>query len=230
MGAIEITAAGGGGISQTDADARYVALDGSSTGALSQQQKLTKGLTVGALGTDQGVITFYDTSGAHSVSFRVATSSATPRQWQHVANFTGNRTFTWPDATGTLALLSNKLSAFAATSSSELAGVISDEIGSGFLVFNRAPITAVTADYVILVTDSVITVDATGGNVTLTLPDAASAIGQCWRIKRLDGSVNSVTIARSGGNTIDGGTTTTLVTQYSSKDIITLSVSTFGVF
>lgn len=50
------------------------------------------------------------------------------------------RTLTVPDASGTLALTSNKLSAFAATTSSELAGVISDETGTGLLVFGTSPV------------------------------------------------------------------------------------------
>ena len=52
---------------------------------------------------------------------------------------TGDRTITLPDATGTVALTNNKLSDFAATSSSELAGVISDETGTGALVFANTP-------------------------------------------------------------------------------------------
>jgi hypothetical protein len=40
---------------------------------------------------------------------------------------------------GTVAYTSNKLSVFAATTSSELAGVISDETGSGLLVFGTSP-------------------------------------------------------------------------------------------
>ena len=51
---------------------------------------------------------------------------------------TGNTSITLP-TTGTLATTSNKLSVFASTSSSELAGVISDETGSGVLVFGTAP-------------------------------------------------------------------------------------------
>jgi hypothetical protein len=46
---------------------------------------------------------------------------------------------TLPSTSGTVALTGNKLSAFAATSSSELAGVISDETGSGALVFANSP-------------------------------------------------------------------------------------------
>ncbi len=40
---------------------------------------------------------------------------------------------------GTVTYTSNKLSVFSATSSAELAGVISDETGSGVLVFNNSP-------------------------------------------------------------------------------------------
>jgi hypothetical protein len=56
-----------------------------------------------------------------------------------VTDPTADRIVTFPDATGTVALTNNKLSAFAATSSSELAGVISDETGTGALVFANTP-------------------------------------------------------------------------------------------
>jgi hypothetical protein len=56
-----------------------------------------------------------------------------------VTNPTEDRTITFPDATGTVALTNNKLDAFAATSSSELASVISDETGTGALVFANTP-------------------------------------------------------------------------------------------
>ena len=49
------------------------------------------------------------------------------------------RTVTFPDASGTLALTNNKLSAFASTTSAELRGVISDETGTGVAVFNNTP-------------------------------------------------------------------------------------------
>jgi hypothetical protein len=52
---------------------------------------------------------------------------------------TQDRTITLPDATGTVALTNNKLSVFASTTSSELAGVISDETGTGVLVFATSP-------------------------------------------------------------------------------------------
>ncbi len=51
----------------------------------------------------------------------------------------GTPTLTLPTTTGTFALLQNNLGAFATTTSSQLAGVISDETGSGALVFGTAP-------------------------------------------------------------------------------------------
>jgi hypothetical protein len=56
-----------------------------------------------------------------------------------VTNPTGDRTITLPDATGTVALTNNKLDAFAATTSAELRSVISDETGTGGLVFADTP-------------------------------------------------------------------------------------------
>ena len=56
-----------------------------------------------------------------------------------VVDPTADRTISLPNATGTVALTANKLSDFAATSSAELAGVISDETGTGALVFANSP-------------------------------------------------------------------------------------------
>jgi hypothetical protein len=56
-----------------------------------------------------------------------------------VTDPTSDKTITLPDATGTVALTNNKLDAFAATTSAELAGVISDETGTGALVFANTP-------------------------------------------------------------------------------------------
>lgn len=52
---------------------------------------------------------------------------------------TGTVTITLPASTGTLALIGDPLSQFAATTSAQLAGVISDETGSGALVFGTSP-------------------------------------------------------------------------------------------
>jgi hypothetical protein len=56
-----------------------------------------------------------------------------------VTDPTSDKTITLPDATGTVALTNNKLDVFAATTSSELRTVISDETGTGALVFADTP-------------------------------------------------------------------------------------------
>ena len=77
-----------------------------------------------------------------------------------------DRTITIPNASGTMALTSDKLSAFAATTSAELLGVISDETGSGSLVFANTP-TLVTP---VLGTP-------TSGNLSNCTADGTNAVG-----------------------------------------------------
>lgn len=57
----------------------------------------------------------------------------------NAAAVAGATTVTLQGVTGTVALLGDKLDAFAATTSAELATVISDETGSGLLVFGTSP-------------------------------------------------------------------------------------------
>lgn len=78
------------------------------------------------------------------------------------------RTLTLQDSSGTVALTSNKLSAFAATTSAELAGVISDETGSGSLVFASSPtLTSPTINGTVSTTG--LTMPAfTGGTITFS--------------------------------------------------------------
>ena len=64
---------------------------------------------------------------------------------------------------GTVAYVANKLSVFAATTSSELAGVISDETGTGVVVFSNSP-TLVTP---VLGAATATSITATSGNMTV---------------------------------------------------------------
>jgi hypothetical protein len=76
-------------------------------------------------------------TGITSVAMPGSTSGTTTLQPAAVA---GTTTVTLPAATGTVALTANKLSDFAATTSLELKNTISDETGSGALVFATSPI------------------------------------------------------------------------------------------
>jgi hypothetical protein len=122
-----------------------------------------------------------------------------------VTNPTADRTITLPDATGTVALTNNKLDAFAATSSSELASVISDETGTGALVFANTP-TLVTPNIGAATgTSLVLSGDLTVNGTTTTINSTEITIDD----KNLTlGSVASPTDAGAdgGGLTLKGAT------------------------
>lgn len=84
---------------------------------------------------------------------------------------------------GTVAYVANKLSVFAATTSAELAGVISDETGSGSLVFSSSPTLVSPTLGAALATS----VTATSGSLTV-----AAASGN-----------NSVNLVPTGTGTVD---------------------------
>lgn len=89
------------------------------------------------------------TAGANSLgsatqpfsTLHLAGASGTPgtNNFTLTGTATAPRTITMPDLSGTLALTANNLGIFAATTSAQLAGVISDETGSGPLVFATSP-------------------------------------------------------------------------------------------
>jgi hypothetical protein len=126
-----------------------------------------------------------------------------------VTDPTADRTITLPNATGTVALTSDKLSAFAATTSAELAGVISDETGSGALVFANTPtlvtpnIGAATGTSLVLSGD--LTVNGTTTTInstTLTVDDKNIELGST--------ASPSDAGADGGGITLKGATDKTL--------------------
>jgi hypothetical protein len=84
---------------------------------------------------------------------------------------------------GTVAYVANKLSVFAATTSAELAGVISDETGTGVLVFSNSPTLVSPTLGAALATS----VTATSGNMTVN-----AAAGN-----------NSVNLVPTGTGTVD---------------------------
>jgi hypothetical protein len=144
--AIYATATGGSGTFAIDASGTngsngFAARSVSGSGAL-----LTSGSSLGAQinsNTGSDIAAFQNAS---TTAFAVERVNGILRWIKDsytgrltVATLTANRTWTLPNESGTLALTANKLSAFAATTSAELAGVISDETGSGSLVFGTSP-------------------------------------------------------------------------------------------
>lgn len=59
-------------------------------------------------------------------------------------------------------------------------------------------------------TEMVVLADATGAAFTITLPPASGNSGKRYFIKKIDSSVNAVTVDGDGSETIDGDTTLVL--------------------
>lgn len=79
-----------------------------------------------------------------------------------------------------------------------------------------APVTSVSVDHTVQSYEAVILVDATSGNITITLPDADMRL---ITVKKTDASGNTVTLSTPGSETIDGAATNVLSSQY---DVITV--------
>jgi hypothetical protein len=102
-------------------------------------------------------------------------------------------------ANATIAITANKLSAFAATTSAELAGVISDETGSGVLVFGTSPafttsVTTGSASFDVFNTNAT-TVNFAGAATTLTLANTGTGAR----------TINVATAATGGASTLTFG-------------------------
>ncbi len=82
----------------------------------------------------------------------------------------------------------------------------SSSFGAGIATFTVNS-TLTSAHYTALV-------DASGGARTITLPAAATAPNRIYNIKKIDSSVNNVTIAANGAETIDGTNTKVISTQW----------------
>jgi hypothetical protein len=68
----------------------------------------------------------------------------------------------------------------------------------------RRGMTSVTGNYTVLADDDILLIDATAGNITVTLPTAVGIKGKVYTTKRIDNSSNTVTIDGDGTETIDG--------------------------
>lgn len=155
--------------------------------------------TYGGTGVDNGSSTItlggsLTTSGAHTLTLST----------------TDNTSLTLP-VTGTVAVTGDKLSAFATTSSTELAGVISDETGSGKLVFGTSP----------TFTTSVVT-DSTSLSVFNSTATTVNAFGAATAVNIGAGTgtttVNNSLVV-SGDLTVSGTTTTINSETVTVKDI-----------
>ena len=78
----------------------------------------------------------------------------------------------------------------------------------------QAKIATVTANTTLTHLHGSVMVDATGGARTITLPEAAKAVGYIYTIEKIDASGNAVTIDGNGAETINGALTQVLAGQW----------------
>lgn len=81
------------------------------------------------------------------------------------------------------------------------------------------PVVAKSANYTVTVLDNTVLVDASAGQVTITLISAAYA-ANTFTVKKTDSSANHVVVAAQAGQNIDGASTYTLLNQNNSVRVI----------
>lgn len=83
-------------------------------------------------------------------------------------------------------------------------------------------VTAAQSPYTVLSTDGVLLVNSTAGAVTVTLPTAAGRAGKSYTVKDWKGqaATNAITVATTGGQTIDGSASATISKAYYALAVI----------
>jgi trimeric autotransporter adhesin len=76
-----------------------------------------------------------------------------------------------------------------------------------------------TAAYSVAATDFTILGNASAGSFSVTLPTAVGVSGKIYGVKKIDSSANTVTIATTSAQTIDGNTTRILSLQYDGAQV-----------
>lgn len=77
-----------------------------------------------------------------------------------------------------------------------------------------------TSSYTVLTGDGFILADCTSGNIILTLPPAASSNSKAKYFKKVDSSLNTMTVKGNGSELIDGGNTIATNVQYESFSLV----------
>lgn len=93
---------------------------------------------------------------------------------------------------------------------------------------NRARMS--TTNETVTPADGFLSIDATAGNRTVTLPDALLAYGhEPFTVKKMDDSIHYVRVQGTGGQTIDGDAHFDLLYQYESIDLVAHEDGTWSI-
>ena len=164
---VTLTSTGTTNVTLPSGTKTLVATDGSITGSAGS---VANALTFGTTGL-KATVGSTPWSGSAAATIDIDTNKVPTISGATTVSFTasGATSLTLPTS-GTVATTSSKLSAFASTTSSELAGTISDETGTGVLVFGTSP-TFTTSIKLNGSSSGVTTVQATDAvTKTITLP------------------------------------------------------------
>jgi hypothetical protein len=142
----------------------------------------------GRMGAVVGVSTDYSSVGITATAVGASSPSTGAFTTLSSTSTTTLNSTTIP-ASKTLVVTTDKISVLAATTSAELAGVISDETGSGVLVFGTSP--TITTPVIAQINDA-------SGNETLKLASIASAVNEVTIENAATG--NAVHISATGGD------------------------------
>ena len=96
------------------------------------------------------------------------------------------------------ALTTDPLSQFAATTSAQLAGVISDEIGAGKARFDTS-VTAKTTTATLTEAEAGTILVSAASAYTITLPTPVDNVGLTYKVKKTDFNYNLITMATTAG-------------------------------
>lgn len=101
------------------------------------------------------------------------------------------------------------------------------DINANFAAARRLTVVTITnADSPYTAGESdVILADATGGAITVNLPDAV--VGDTYRVVKTDASGNAVTLDASGSGTINGATTRALSSQWAGVTVVQATSTTW---
>lgn len=129
-----------------------------------------------------------------------------------VSNTTNTITFNLPDA-------SASARGVVTTGAQTLAGAKTLNALLTTTGINTALSTITAVTYTATSTDHTLLCDATSNAITITLPASSGATGRIYNIKKIDASVNAVTVDGNASETIDGATTQVLSTQWQNLQI-----------
>lgn len=91
------------------------------------------------------------------------------------------------------------------------------------LTFADSPVTVAPGDRLLIV-------NAVGGPVVLNIPTGASKKGRFFEVIKTDASANAVTVTPGGGQTINGGATLAITTQWQTVGIVSTGPNYVGVY